>query len=267
MNEPPPALTPDPPAPVAPKMSLAARLLNIFAVPSDVFEEIRTSPHSAANWVVSALLGAIVGAISVVIILSQPAVIQKIREQQDQAIEKRMEKLVQAGKLSRQDVEKQKELAEKISSPAIMKSFGAATAVAMSFARVFFWALVLWLLSRWLLRTRLDYMKLAEVVGLAAMIGILGAVVKLLLQVNFSNPTSSPSLAIFIREMDPRNPLHMLLGVLNLFDFWELAVIALGVAKLAGTSFGRAGFAVIGFWAVWSSILIVVSAGVQRIFG
>ena len=105
MNEPPPALTPDPPAPVAPKMSLAARLLNIFAVPSDVFEEIRTSPHSAANWVVSALLGAIVGAISVVIILSQPAVIQKIREQEVTILGLRIEKakLEQANLLARME--------------------------------------------------------------------------------------------------------------------------------------------------------------------
>lgn len=267
MNEQPPVLPPESPPPATPRMSLAARMMNVFAVPSDVFEEVKTVAHAAANWVVPSLLGALVGAISVIIVLSQPAVIQKLREQQDQAIEKRLEKLVQSGKMTRQDVEKQKELAEKFSSPTIMKTFGAVAAVGWSFARVFLWALVLWLLGRWLLRTRLGYMKLAEVVGLAAMIGVLGTIVKLLLQVNFSNPASSPSLAIFVRELDPSNPLHMLLGALNLFDFWELAIMALGLAKLAQASFLRAGFVVFGFYAFWMSLMIVFSAALQRIFG
>ncbi len=266
MNEPPPVLPPELPAPPSPKMSLAARLLNVFAVPGDVFEEVRTAAHSAANWIVPAILGAAVGAVAVVIVLSQPAVMQKIREQQEQAIEKRLEKLVQAGKMTRQDVEKQKEMAEKFMSPTIMKVSGAVSVVVMSFLRVFLLALVLWAVARWFLRARIGYLKAAEIVGLAAMIGVLGALVKLLLQVNFSNPASSPSLAIFIKEFDPKSTLHMLLAALNLFDFWELAIMALGLARVAGVPFGRAGLAVFGFWVIWSSILISLSALAQRMF-
>ena len=37
-------------------MSLAARLLNVFATPGDVFDDVKVAPASTANWLVPALL-------------------------------------------------------------------------------------------------------------------------------------------------------------------------------------------------------------------
>jgi len=271
MNEPPPLMdAPSPapaPGPQAPATSLAARLLNVFATPVEVFDEVRTSAHVAANWLVPAILGSVVGLISVVIVLSQPAIQQKIREQQDQAIEKRLEKLVKAGTITQQQADQQRAMAEKFTNPTLTKIMGAAGAVFLSFARVFLWALVLWLLGRWLLRSRFGYLKATEVAGLAGMIGVLGTIVTLLLKVNFSNPASSPSLALVVGEFDPKNPAHLLLAALNLFDFWQLAVMAVGVARLAGVPFVRAGLVVCGFWFVWSFVVISISTVLARLFG
>ena len=41
--------------------SLASRLLNVFAAPGDVFEEIRTGTPSTANWLVPLLLACLLG--------------------------------------------------------------------------------------------------------------------------------------------------------------------------------------------------------------
>jgi len=53
------------PLPVAdvqqPASSLGGRLVNMFAAPGDVFEEIRTSTPSSANWLVPLLLSCLVG--------------------------------------------------------------------------------------------------------------------------------------------------------------------------------------------------------------
>ena len=35
-----------------PPSSLAGRLLNIFATPGDVFEDLKTAQHAVANWLV-----------------------------------------------------------------------------------------------------------------------------------------------------------------------------------------------------------------------
>ena len=53
-----PQLTPEAPpeAPPPPAMSLVGRLLNVFATPGDVFQEVKAAPETAANWLVPALI-------------------------------------------------------------------------------------------------------------------------------------------------------------------------------------------------------------------
>jgi hypothetical protein len=267
MPETPPALPPEPTVPPPAATSLLSRLMNVFAVPGEVFEEVKASAHSAGNWLAPALLGALVGVIAVFIALSQPAIEQQIREQQEQALEKQMDKLVKTGQITRQQADQQKAVAEKFMGPTFMKISGAVASVVWSFARVFLWALVLWLLGMWVLRVRFGYLKAAEIAGLAGMIGILGTLAKLLLQVNFSNMMSSPSLAMAVKEFDPKNPWHLVLAGLNVFDLWELVVLALGLARLAAVPFVRAALPVFGVWMLWSSAMIVFAAAMQRVFG
>jgi hypothetical protein len=268
MDQPPPiAETPPPSAPKAPTMSLPARLLNVFAVPGDVYDEVKDAPHTAANWLVPALIASVVGAVSVWIVLAQPAIQQQIREKQDRAIEQQLEKGVRAGKLTREQADQQRAAAEKFMGPAVMKITGMFGAFFYSFARVFLYGLLLWLIGLWWLKVRFNYLKAVEIAGLAGMIGVLGAIVTLLLKVNLSNPASSPSLALAVGDFDPKNPLHLLLAAANLFDVWQLWVMALGLARLAGVPFVRAGFPVFGFWVLWSAVWISIATALGRLAG
>ena len=175
--------------------------------------------------------------------------------------------MVQAGQLTQQQADQQKEMAEKFMGPTVMKISGSVAAVFWSFARVFLWALVLWLLGMWLLRVRFGYLKAVEIAGLAGMIGALGTLVKLLLQVNLSNLMSSPSLALAVKTFDPKNPWHLVLAGLNVFDLWELGLLALGLARLAGVQFARAALPVFGGWVLLSSAMISFAAVMQKLFG
>jgi len=243
MDQPPIEETP-PPVPEPPAMSLAARLLNVFAVPGDVFLQVKATPHTLANWLVPALIASVVGALSGVVILSQPAIQQEIHEQQEQMIEKQVE----AGKMSRADADRAEAVMAKMSNPTMLKIFGAFGATASGFARLFWWGLVLWLLGRWLLKAHFGYLKAVEVAGLASMISVLGMIVTMLLVVNFGNLTSTPSLALAVSDFDMKNKGHLLLGAMNVFSFWLVGVMASGLARLAGVPFVRAAFLVLAYW-------------------
>src|SRR5690349_11241536 len=78
--------------PTAPTMSLPARLLNIFADPGDVFEQVKTGPRSASNWLVPTLIMAVVVGISFFVIFSQPAVLQFVRDQQAKVLDQQVKK-------------------------------------------------------------------------------------------------------------------------------------------------------------------------------
>ena len=254
---PPPIPEPAPAVPEPPRTSLAARLLNVFAVPGEVFEEVKVSVGSAANWVVPALLLAVTGAISAIIVMSQPAIQQQIREQQAKV----MEKQVEAGKMTRQQADQALAVIDKFMGPTMLKIFGAFGAVVASFVRIVWWGLVLWLMSKWLLKAHFPFPKSLEAAGLALMISVLGTIVTLLLVVNFDRMGATPSLALVVRDFDVTRKSHLFLGAANVFSFWQVGVLAAALGRLAGVPFIRAAFPVFAWWLVQESFLIMVGAG------
>src|SRR5688572_32567917 len=87
--------------PKLPRMSLAARLMNVFATPGDVFNEVKAFPHVIGNWLIPALLFIMVSWVGSWIVLSQPA----IRQQLTEITDKSMDNFVKEGKMSAQDAE------------------------------------------------------------------------------------------------------------------------------------------------------------------
>ena len=242
-------------------MSLAGRLLNVFAAPGEVFDEIKTAPYRVTNWLTPALLAAVIGSLSVVIMFSQPAIIQQIREQQTKVFEDQ----VSAGKMTRAQADQTEAMVEKFSGPTIMMISGSVGAVCSSFIRVFWWALVLWLLGLIFLKTKLDYLKAVEVAGLATMITILGTIVTLLLTVILGKITT-PSLALLLDHFDSKNGLHLALAAVNLFALWQVGVMATGLARLSGARFSKALGLTTGCWVAIQLFFILIAVLTNAIF-
>src|SRR2546430_17302136 len=107
----------------ATRMSLGARLANVFAAPGEVFAEVKIGPPSPANGLVPGLLLCLAGIVSTFVLFSQDSILQQLRDQQEQALEKKLEK---ASKEQREQIQA---MFEKFTSPALMKIFGSAGAV------------------------------------------------------------------------------------------------------------------------------------------
>jgi hypothetical protein len=110
-------------------------------------------------------------------------------------------------------------------------------------------------------------MKVTEVAGLAASISALESLVRMLLIFGFNNPLASPSMAMLLKNPDPKNGLFMLLSMVNIMTFWALVVRSIGLAKLAGVPTVRVVVWVFGTWAVVMSILTAFSMALQKGFG
>jgi hypothetical protein len=252
MEQPPPlsevqAATPKPPA-----MSLWTRLLNVFASPGEVFDDIKATPPSASNWLIPALLFAVVGVISVMIIFAQPTIVQPIVEQQA----KKMDEAVKAGKMT----QAQADQAEKFMGPMTFKIAGSAFAVIGSVVRLLWWGLILWLLGK-ILKKPFGYGKGLEVAGLASMITVLGAIVGLLLIVNFSKLSATPSLGALVKDFDMTRKSHLMMGAANVFYFWQVGVFSVGLSRLAGVPFIRALSLVLACWVLQELLFIFSGMG------
>jgi len=237
--------------------SVWSRLLNVFAAPGDVFEEVKNSAPSVANWLIPTLILACVGTISAAVIFSQPAIVQQIREQQQKAFDQQ----VSAGKMTQAQADQAMAMAEKFSGPGMLKAFSAVGAVFGSFIRLFWWAFILWLLSLWFLKAKIPFLKVTEVVGLATMISVLGAIVTVLMTVIFGKLGATPSLALALGNFDPKNKIHLLLGAANIFSFWQIGVFACGLARLAAAPFAKALLIIALYWLAFTLFFIFIGLG------
>jgi hypothetical protein len=254
MEDPLPVPESPPDVPPPPAMSLAARLLNVFAIPGEVFAGVKASPISIGNWLVPALLSAVVGVFTAIVVVSQPAIQRQMHgmvEQQAKALDQQ----VKAGKVKQAEADRAQAVTRAIIAPPTLKILGGMAAALIGIARVFWWAFVLWLLSRLFLKVQLGYLKTLEVAGLALMISVLGTVVMLLLMVNLPTLFATPSLTSAVSDFDAGRKSHLLLGAANvfsfwLFSFWLVGVLSVGLARLASVPFLRAAGFVFAAWII-----------------
>ncbi len=240
-----------PEAPHPPTMSLGGRLLNVFATPGEVFQEIKTAPVSTANWLAPALILVLVSWVAAWAIFSQPAINHQLSEVTERAIQKQIDQ----NHMSEQDAERARAMGEKWAG--ISAKIGSALApVIGGLATPFFWGLIVWGVGVGLLKANFPYMKAVEVVGLANMVSVLDVIVKTLLIVGLGNLYAAPSLILLVKEFDPQNTVHSLLALVNVMTFWLLAVRAMGLARLTGVSFIKAALWVFGIWAAYTALLI-----------
>ncbi|MBI2925640.1 MAG: YIP1 family protein [Verrucomicrobia bacterium] len=249
MNENPPSFpTAGLPAPTS---SLASRLFNIFATPGEVFDEVKASATQTANWLLPLLLSCVIGVAGALTIFAQPAIQQQIREQQEQ----QFEKMVKAGKMTKEQAESARSAAEGIGLT-VAKIGGAVMGVVMSFVWVFLLPLLFKLLAGPILKGSLPYMKAVEMGALACMIPILGGIVKTLLIVVMGNMYATPGPVLLVGEFDPQNATHLTLSAVNVMTLWYLGVLSLGIARVGGVPVGK-----VLAW-VYAAWLLLAAAGV-----
>ncbi len=261
MEQPPSTQDERPEPPLQPTLSLAGRMAGVIAAPSEAFDALRNSPPCVANWLVPGLLLILAGWVGAAIIFSQPALAQQFTEMMERSTEQRIEK----AKMPPEQAERAREMGARMAG--IMTKAGAAAwPVVMGFVVPFVWGLFIWLVGDKIFKGGLSYMKAVEVVGLANVIAVLDSVLKMLLILLLNNLFADASLKLLVIEQyDPQNPVHNLLGVVNIMTFWVLAVRSAGLARLSGISFVKAAACVFGIWFAYTGFFTGLGLAAQAI--
>ena len=250
MVQPQPLPEPPPAEPKAPGMSLAARLLNIFAMPGAVFAEVSSTRRSVSNWLVPMVLAGLVGVASALMIYSQPAVRETLRAQHDKLVEKQ----VAAHKMSQADADLVRRWLAMFTTRDCMMAFGGAGAVVGAVVRVCWWALVLWWLGRMFLKVRFGYGKALELAGLGTMINVLGMLVLVLLMVKLHRGVVTPGFTFSLTDLDSLRKDPLVLGTASVFSFWSVVVMSMALARLSAAPFLRAAWLVFAYWLLQESV-------------
>jgi hypothetical protein len=224
--------------------SLTDRLANVICAPGEVFAEIKNAPVRASNWLVPLILSCIATVIYISIAFAQPAI---SRAMQDQRI-KAVQKSVAAGKMTQAQADQAAAMTEKIMTPTILKIFGSLAAVLASTAGLFLMGVCIWLLLKYCTGTMLKYMKVVEICGLAMLIDVPQKLIRVCLVLWKQNLLATVSPTLFLANPSTTNRAHIFLSMIDLVDFWWLAVLSLGVSKVASIRYRTAAFITFGIW-------------------
>jgi len=226
-----------------------------------VFDEVKTSVASSANWLVPTLLLIVVGWIATAFIFTNPAIQQQMRDMTDQALQKQFANT----NLPQEKIEQAKETAANIAR--ISQTIGAYVAIPfMVFFGTFFWGLVIWFLGVVVFKARFPYMKAVEAAGLVNILGILDSVIRTLLILVMGNVFAAPSLMLLVKGFDAQNTLHNVLGALELFTLWILVARAIALSRLSGVSVAKAAAWIFGIWVTYMGLFIGLGALSRALF-
>lgn len=251
------ANTTQPPTEENSGMSFSDKLMNVFSAPGELFENVAKSEKQNSNWSVPLILTMIVSIIFVLVAFSQAPIQDQMRETTEKAIAKK----VADGKLTQEqaDLALSKNPAPP-GSPLFM-IFGSIGAAIMTAVMLFGFALIFWLVGKWVFKSQALYGKVVEVVGLSMYVSVIGSIITLLLVVAMGSLYATPSLSLAVSHFNPEDKLHKLLGSINVMTFWFLAVVSIGLGKLFSVTTMKALSAVGVLWLVWTAAAVFFGFG------
>ena len=232
-------------------MSFSEKITNIYASPGELFDNVRLTPRTNSNWVIPWIIFAIVAVILGQIVVNNAS----LADQLGTVIKKGFEKQVQEGKLSQEQADQTYERFAKPGSMMFTISQVVATILGPLIG-IFVLGLAYWLLGKTAMKATSPYMKVVEVIGLTLFIGLLEQIVTTILMVAMDSITATPSLGIFVSSFDMENKLHILLSKINIFTFWSLAVVSIGLSKLFQRDFAKVLVLVAALWVLWTAVTI-----------
>ncbi len=235
-----------PPAP-----ALGKSISDIFASPSEAFQSIKDAQASTKLWLVPMLMMIAIVISSTVFLFTNDALKTEFKETQSHIYQQRVEE----GKMTQLQADQAQSALDSMGGLFIV--FGIIGGMLAVAAYYFGSALVLWLVNKLLFKAPAGYMKYLELYGISTWIGVLGGIITVVMMVTLGTMTATPSAALAVfGNYDTTSTMHKILSALNVFSFWEAAVVGIGLSKFSGKSYGSGIAAAFILLALWTAISI-----------
>lgn len=244
-------------APSAEPSSLTDRLTNVIAAPGELFAEIKNAPERTPNWLVPLVLSSIVTVAYIFLAFSQPTIIRDTQEQRIHALQQK----VASGQMTQAQADAAQAAVEKYVTPGFVAAIGSVTAVIACAAGLFLMAVAIWLGLKCCGRSSVSYIKMVEVCGLALVIDVPQKIIRIALVAWKGNLLATLSPTLFLAHPSTTNKTDVLLSFFDLIDFWWLAVLSLGVSKVASVSYKMAALVVFGAWFGFRIVALLLAPG------
>jgi hypothetical protein len=224
--------------PEYPPSSVGSRMLNILVTPGDVFDQVIAMPFRQSTWIAPTLVVCLAGLFLVAVGTTQ--------QQTSTAVQFLVE--------AQTPVTHNAEALNRNWIPASLVIVCAAVLIGTLWSTA-----VIWAIGRFLLRARFPFSKTLSVVALTGTILALGSLVTGLLVLASGDGAMRPGLSVFLPRLGQESAVITAIGVFNVFHFWSITVLGIGLARLARVSLKESLFWVFGWWLVLRIGLILLA--------
>jgi hypothetical protein len=159
-----------------------------------------------------------------------------------------MHKKVAAGKITQAQADQGAAITERFLTPTILKAIGAIGAIVALVAGLFLMGAGICLALKWCTTASLGFMKAVEICGLALMIDVPQKILRILLVLWKGNLLATASPTLFLANPSTTNRADVFLSMIDVVDIWWLAVLSLGLSKVAAIPYRTAAFISFGIW-------------------
>jgi hypothetical protein len=243
-------------------MPLGEKLINVLAAPGEVYQNIHDTPKSTATWFVPLIIMIVVSLVMVQVVMHNATIVDQIKTMVQEGNEKRLQDQIQSGKIPPERVDQAREQMEAFSDPTsvmmtVIRTAGIILGLPLVLLVVSF---IYWLLGKGIMRATAPFTKVMEVVGLALVIGALESIVTTIISIAMKNFHAGPNLALAVlSDFSTSNPLHLALAKINIFTFWNLGVVSVGLSRLFNRDFPKVAVLVFALWIFWTVLTIMAS--------
>jgi uncharacterized membrane protein YuzA (DUF378 family) len=246
-------------------MSFTEKLVNIFASPGELYENVRDTGATKSNWLIPASLLIIASILMTQLMLSNASLVDQL----DRTMRQAMEKSIEGRNLPPEQMERAR---QQIDTMYEATKPGSTWFTVLSVIGPLIWTLVMlfglglvyWLIGKSAMSATAPYMKVVEVVGLTLFIGTLEVIVTTLLMYALDSIHASPGLGLFVKDFDVTNKVHLALSKVNIFTLWGLVVTGVGLSKLFRRDLPKVLVLVFALWILYSVVTILTGIGAGR---
>lgn len=232
-------------------MSFTDKIVNIFASPGELFENVRQTGPTSSNWVLPWLIFVIVAIATGQLVVNNPS----LADQLATTIRQALDKSVQEGSMKQEQADQAFAFTRPGSTWFTL--IQVASSVFGSLVVLFILGLLYWLIGKSAMNATAPFLKVVEVVGLTFFIGTLEQIVTTMLMFTLDSIHATPGPGIFVTDFDINNKLHVALSKVNIFTFWTLGVVSVGLSRLFQRDFPKVLVLVVTLWVLWSFVTLL----------
>ncbi len=229
----------------APTMGVVSRIINLFISPSKTFEALIAKPDWVTPIVISVILFLITG------ILLKDVI-------QAEQVKATRESIMKNDKI---EASQKEQIIEQ--STSMMKKFwvvGYAVGLVVVMAMYFGAALFLRIGGNNIMGGSAGYMQVLSIFAYSSLIDVVAAAVKVPLMVINQTMRVDTGLGMLAAEDATRTALYAFLSKFDIFSFWQITVLIIGLSMLYKFSKGKTAGLVIGLWLLYVLLAVGFTA-------